>query len=96
MGTSSMVCYRRRQPFWSSIRGHAGFVVGWENYKYPDWPQSTGGIAVDSKGNVWIAAFGLVPAPAGRGRGRGADRRAGRGHATGGPRNSSADRSGGG
>ena len=35
------------------------------------WPQSTGGIAVDGEGNVWIAAFGLEPAPAG-GRGRGA------------------------
>jgi hypothetical protein len=32
--------------------------------------QSTGGIAVDGEGNVWIAAFGLEPAPAGaRGRG---------------------------
>jgi DNA-binding beta-propeller fold protein YncE len=36
------------------------------------WPQSTGGIAVDGDGNVWIAAFGLEPAPGGRGRG-GAD-----------------------
>jgi len=33
------------------------------------WPQSTGGIAVDGDGNVWVAAFGLEPAPAGRGRG---------------------------
>ena len=35
------------------------------------WPQATGGIAVDGKGNVWIAAAGLEPAPPG-GRGRGA------------------------
>src|SRR5215831_14660055 len=35
------------------------------------WPQVTGGIAVDDKGNVWIAAAGVEPAPAG-GRGRGA------------------------
>ena len=35
------------------------------------WPQSTGGIAVDGDGNIWIAAYGLEPAPAG-GRGRGA------------------------
>src|SRR5262245_48339699 len=35
------------------------------------WPQSTGGLAVDGDGNVWIAAFGLEPAPGG-GRGRGA------------------------
>jgi hypothetical protein len=34
------------------------------------WPQATGGIAVDGKGNVWIAAMGYEPAPAG-GRGRG-------------------------
>src|SRR6266536_160416 len=34
------------------------------------WPQSPGGITVDTKGNVWIAAAGLEPAPAG-GRGRG-------------------------
>jgi DNA-binding beta-propeller fold protein YncE len=35
------------------------------------WPQVTGGIAVDAKGNVWIAAAGVEPPPAG-GRGRGA------------------------
>jgi len=33
------------------------------------WPQSPGGIAVDAKGNVWVAGAGLEPAPAG-GRGR--------------------------
>jgi DNA-binding beta-propeller fold protein YncE len=33
------------------------------------WPQSPGGIAVDAKGNVWIAAAGLDTPPAGRGRG---------------------------
>ena len=33
------------------------------------WPQSPGGIAVDAKGNVWIAAAGLETPPAGRGRG---------------------------
>ena len=36
------------------------------------WPQATGGIAVDAKGNVWITAAGLEPAPAGAARGRGA------------------------
>src|SRR5262245_58918782 len=35
------------------------------------WPQSPGGIAVDAKGNVWIAAAGLETPPAG-GRGRAA------------------------
>jgi DNA-binding beta-propeller fold protein YncE len=33
------------------------------------WPQSPGSITVDAKGNVWVAAAGLEPAPAG-GRGR--------------------------
>jgi len=33
------------------------------------WPQSPGGIAVDAKGNVWIAAAGVETPPAGRGRG---------------------------
>lgn len=32
------------------------------------WPQSPGGLAIDSKGNVWITAAGLETAPA-RGRG---------------------------
>src|SRR5438552_14063141 len=29
------------------------------------WPQSPGSLAVDAKGNVWVAAAGLEPAPAG-------------------------------
>jgi hypothetical protein len=38
------------------------------------WPQSPGGITVDAKGNVWIAAAGLDPAPpGGRGRATGAN-----------------------
>jgi len=32
-----------------------------------DWPVSPGGITVDAKGNVWIAAAGVEPAAAGRG-----------------------------
>ncbi len=32
-----------------------------------NWPQSPGSIAVDAKGNVWITAAGLVPAPAAAG-----------------------------
>jgi hypothetical protein len=35
------------------------------------WPQSPGSLLVDAKNNVWIAAAGLEPAPAGSGRGRG-------------------------
>ena len=42
-----------------------------------DWPKTPGGIAVDAKGNVWIAAAGWPePAPA---RGGGAGRAGGRG-----------------
>ncbi|MFN7981908.1 MAG: hypothetical protein U0Q11_08635 [Vicinamibacterales bacterium] len=38
-----------------------------------NWPQSPGSLAVDGKGNVWITAAGLVPAPpAPGGRGGGA------------------------
>ena len=36
------------------------------------WPQVPGGIAVDAKGSVWIAAAGLEPPPPAAGRGRGA------------------------
>jgi DNA-binding beta-propeller fold protein YncE len=34
-----------------------------------EWPQSPGGIAIDPKGNVWIAAVGPIATPGGRGRG---------------------------
>src|SRR3954471_14795372 len=36
------------------------------------WPQSPGALTVDGKGNVWIPAAGLEPAPPAAGRGRGA------------------------
>ena len=36
------------------------------------WPQATGGIAVDAKGNVWVTAMGLETPPPAAGRGRGA------------------------
>jgi DNA-binding beta-propeller fold protein YncE len=36
------------------------------------WPQTTGGIAVDGKGNVWIAGAGADTPPPAAGRGRGA------------------------
>ena len=49
------------------------FVGGWggPSSTYA-WPQVTGGIAVDGKGNVWIAAAGADAAPPAAGRGRGA------------------------
>ncbi len=34
-----------------------------------DWPRSPGGIAIDAKGNVWIAAAGVAEAPPASGRG---------------------------
>ena len=34
-----------------------------------EWPRSPGGIAVDSQGNVWIAAAGVTEATGARGRG---------------------------
>ncbi len=37
-----------------------------------EWPLTPAGIAVDAKGNVWIAGAGAPTAPAGRGRGTGA------------------------
>jgi DNA-binding beta-propeller fold protein YncE len=46
-----------------------------------DWPQSPGGLAVDSKGNVWITAAGLVPAPPSEGGRGGRAGGAGRGGA---------------
>jgi DNA-binding beta-propeller fold protein YncE len=36
-----------------------------------DWPATPGGISVDSKGNVWIAAAGWPEPPGARGSGRG-------------------------
>ena len=49
------------------------FVGGWggPSSTYA-WPQVTGGIAVDGKGNVWIAAAGADTPPPAAGRGRGA------------------------
>jgi len=54
------------------------FVGGWggPSSTYA-WPQVTGGIAVDGKGNVWIAAAGADTPPPAAGRGRGAPAAAG-------------------
>jgi len=60
--TSSICC--TAAPFVLEF-DQAGKVVS--NFGGPgqgyQWPQSPGGIAVDGKGNVWIAAAGLNPAP---------------------------------
>jgi hypothetical protein len=47
-----------------------------------DWPQSPGGITVDPRGNVWIAAAG-APAPPARGRGAAPEETGGAGRASG-------------
>jgi DNA-binding beta-propeller fold protein YncE len=46
-----------------------------------DWPQSPGSLAVDSKGNIWITAAGLIPAPPSEGGRGGRAGGAGRGGA---------------
>lgn len=75
---ASMCCFAAPQVLAFDAAGN--LVANWEpkNAKGFDWPANPAGIAVDSKGNVWIAG-GLPPSslPAGRG-GRGA---AGRGDA---------------
>jgi DNA-binding beta-propeller fold protein YncE len=48
-----------------------------------DWPKTPGGIAVDAKGNVWIAAAGWPEPPGGRAGGAGRAGAAGRGGAAG-------------
>jgi DNA-binding beta-propeller fold protein YncE len=66
--TSSVCCMAA--PFVLEFDG-AGKVVssfGGPGQGY-NWPASPGSLAVDAKGNVWITAAGVVPAPAG---GRGA------------------------
>ena len=69
---SSSVCCMAA-PFVLQFDGSGKLLSSWggpsEGYR---WPQATGGIAVDTKGNVWITAAGLEPAPAGAARGRGA------------------------
>src|SRR5258708_1411616 len=49
------------------------------------WPQSRGGLALDAKGNVWMTAAGLDPAPPGARGGDAAARGAAPGRGRGGP-----------
>jgi DNA-binding beta-propeller fold protein YncE len=68
--TSSVCCMAA--PFILQFDSAGKIIGSWggpsQGYQ---WPQATGGIAVDAKGNVWITAAGLEPAPAPAGRGRG-------------------------
>lgn len=67
--TSSVCCMAA--PFILEYDAAGKLISSWggPSMGYP-WPQATGGIAVDGKGNVWIAAAGLEPPPPGaRGRG---------------------------
>jgi DNA-binding beta-propeller fold protein YncE len=65
--TASLCC--QAAPFVLEFDQAGTLLTSWggpgQGYQ---WPQSPGGLAVDGKGNVWITAAGLVPAPA-RGRG---------------------------
>jgi DNA-binding beta-propeller fold protein YncE len=69
--TSSVCCMSA--PVVLEYDASGKFLGGWggpsSNYA---WPQVTGGIAVDGKGNVWIAAAGADAPPPSAGRGRGA------------------------
>jgi DNA-binding beta-propeller fold protein YncE len=70
---ASMCCYAAPQILAFDTAGT--LVVNWEpkDTKGYDWPANPAGIAVDAKGNVWVAGGLPTPslAPAGRG-GRGA------------------------
>ena len=67
--SSSVCCMSAPQVIQYDANGTVMTMWGGPSQSYR-WPQATGGIAVDGKGNVWIAAMGYEPAPAG-GRGRG-------------------------
>ncbi len=81
---ASMCCFAAPQVLAFSAAGD--LVSNWEPKSGTgyDWPHDPAGIAVDSKGNVWIAGGLATPslAPAGRGaRGPAPDAAAGRGGA---------------
>jgi DNA-binding beta-propeller fold protein YncE len=65
---SSSICCKAA-PFVLEFDQAGALLTSWggpgQGYQ---WPQSPGSLAVDAKGNVWITAAGLEPAPA-RGRG---------------------------
>jgi DNA-binding beta-propeller fold protein YncE len=68
--TSSVCCMAA--PFILSFDSTGKLLSSWGGPSTGyQWPQATGGIAVDAKGNVWVTAAGLDPAPPGTGRGRG-------------------------
>ena len=66
--TAEFCC--RPAPFVLEFDSAGNLVSHWggpgEGY---DWPRSPGGMAIDSAGNVWIAAAGATEAAGGRGRG---------------------------
>jgi hypothetical protein len=84
---ASMCCFAAPQILAFNAAGD--LVANWEpkDTKGYDWPANPAGIAVDAKGNVWVAGGLPTPsiAPAGRGRGAPAagrgDTPAGRGDA---------------
>jgi len=96
---ASMCCFAAPQILAFDASGNT--VATWERTsgKGYDWPANPAGIAVDSKGNVWVAGGLPTPSVAPAGRGRGAargDAPAGRGDAPAGRGDAAAGRGAGG
>jgi hypothetical protein len=82
-GTSSLCCKPAPGVLQYDANGKLMASFGAYGQGYP-WPQATGKIAVDAKGNVWVAAMGYEPAPPPAAGGRGARGRGGDAPAAGG------------
>jgi DNA-binding beta-propeller fold protein YncE len=68
--TSSVCCFAA--PYVIEYDANGQYLGGWGGPNSAGgyvWPQNPAGLIVDPKGNVYIAAAGLEPPPAGRGRG---------------------------
>lgn len=83
--TSSVCCVAAPAVMEFDQAGKLVSYFGEAGKEPASWPQSPGGLAVDAKGNVWVAAMGLEPAPppppGARGRGAAPAAAAGRGAA---------------
>ena len=69
---SSSVCCMAA-PFILQYNAAGNLIGSWGGASSGyQWPQATGGITVDAKGNVWVTAAGLETPPPSAARGRGA------------------------